>query len=127
MKTLLKKLSKLWRLARAVNSHINGGNISHKAPVSRSTFWSNNSWDWGILKPDYKWERIPSSFFNERKTVEDETVKINCIIWDCKYNLYHKTEKQHCQLKYIDIGTKIISGFEHGVEGACLNMKIGGS
>jgi hypothetical protein len=52
---LLKKLNKLWRLARTGNSHIQNDNISHKAPVSRSNvFWSDNPWDWGILKGGYE-------------------------------------------------------------------------
>lgn len=67
---LLNKFNKLWRLARAANSHIHNGNILHKAPVSRSIFWSDNSWDWGIIPLSYYIPNIKS--FCERKAMTDD-------------------------------------------------------
>jgi hypothetical protein len=93
-------------------------------PVSRSFFWSDNPWDWGITKQEYHFEIVPRSFYQERKTVEDETVKIDCRIWDCEFNLWQQTEKSHCKLKYINIGVRVISDYPHGIEGSCTNMKI---
>ncbi len=71
---LLQGLSKLWRLARTENSHIQNDNIFHKAPVSRSVFWSDNPRGWGIVPLSYygpNW----TDMFEERKTMTDEQKK----------------------------------------------------
>lgn len=56
--------------------------------------------------------------------MEDESVKIECDVVDCKHNLWQETEKTHCNLKHIKIGTRVIADHPHGIEGSCLNMKV---
>ena len=70
---LLNKLNKLWRLARAVNSHINSGNILHKAPVSRSTFWSDDYRNWRSIPLSYYMPNIKSFYEREAMTDEQES------------------------------------------------------
>jgi hypothetical protein len=57
--------------------------------------------------------------------MEDETVKVHCDIFDCRYNLWKKTNKSNCKLKYIEIGVRTVPDYEHAVEGCCTNMEIG--
>lgn len=57
--------------------------------------------------------------------MEDETVKIDCLIISCKYNLWISKDVRHCNLKHIQIGTRVITDYPHGIEGVCLNMEEG--
>lgn len=55
--------------------------------------------------------------------MEDQTVKVECMIWDCKYNLWRQTNESNCNLKRIKLGARPIGDGNTAVEGFCLNME----
>jgi hypothetical protein len=54
--------------------------------------------------------------------MEDEFVKVTCTETDCKFNLYLRTNRSHCKLKYITIIDRTVG--EHGVPGTCMEMEL---
>ena len=54
--------------------------------------------------------------------MEDDCVKVKCTETDCKFNLYLRTKRSDCKLKYITIVTRV--GDKHGIQGTCMEMEL---